>query len=199
MTPPGTFERVYAVLKERLTRGAFRPGDRLEPAALADELFASVTPIRDALHRLAGERLVEAPRQEGFRVPALSESRLRHLYAWHRDLLLLALMRRRGAVGEEAAGTITGELSEQRRLMFSTLAHSSGNPELAFAVESVGERLGGVEILADLLLDDVEAESLAIMHALHSGDTRLLRKQLLNYHRRRERIVPRLLECIQSR
>ena len=54
MTPSGTFERVYFALKDKLRRGLLKPGERLEPAALSDELFASVTPIRDALHRLAG-------------------------------------------------------------------------------------------------------------------------------------------------
>ena len=92
MTPPGTFERVYAAIKQRLRQGAYRPGERLEPALLSDELNARVTPVRDALHRLTGERLVDAPRHEGFRAPMLTETTLRHLYLWHRDLLLLAVM-----------------------------------------------------------------------------------------------------------
>src|SRR3954470_11486966 len=95
MTPPGTFERVYAAIRQRLREGVYRPGRRLEPAALSDELNASVTPVRDALHRLTGERLVEAPKHEGFRVPMLTEATLRHLYAWHLDLLLLAIMKQR--------------------------------------------------------------------------------------------------------
>src|ERR1700746_388476 len=99
MISPGTFERVYAAIKARLRSGVYRPGERLEPAALADELNASVTPIRDALHRLTGERLVEAPRHEGFRVPMLTETTLRHLYAWHQDLLLLAILNRRNPAG----------------------------------------------------------------------------------------------------
>jgi len=78
----------------QLRKGAFRPGERLEPAAFSDKLSASVTPIRDALHRLTGERLVETPRHEGFRVPLVTETMLRHLYTWHLDLLLLAIARR---------------------------------------------------------------------------------------------------------
>src|SRR3954471_22236340 len=104
MTPPGTFERVYAAIRQRLREGVYRPGDRLEPALLSDQFNASVTPVRDALHRLTGERLVEAPRHEGFRVPLLTESMLRHLYAWHRDLLLLAILNRRR--GAQASGEL---------------------------------------------------------------------------------------------
>src|SRR3954470_19965120 len=95
MTPPGTFERVYAAIRQRLREGVYRPGDRLEPALLSDELNASVTPVRDALHRLTGERLVDAPRHEGFRVPMMTETQLRQLYAWHLELLLLAVMKHR--------------------------------------------------------------------------------------------------------
>ncbi|QCI78807.1 GntR family transcriptional regulator [Hankyongella ginsenosidimutans] len=42
---------------------------KLEPAGLAAELNSSVTPVRDALHRLAGERLVESWTSEGFHLP----------------------------------------------------------------------------------------------------------------------------------
>src|SRR3954447_15976959 len=95
MTPPGTFDRVYAAIKQRLREGVYRPGTRLEPALLSEELNASVTPVRDALHRLTGERMVEAPRHEGFRVPMMTETMLRHLYGWHLDLLLLAVLKHR--------------------------------------------------------------------------------------------------------
>src|SRR3954447_19738705 len=121
MTPPGTFDRVYAAIKQRLREGVYRPGTRLEPALLSDELNASVTPVRDALHRLTGERLVEAPRHEGFRAPLLTEARLRHLYAWHHDLLLLAIMRRREKSPSCPPGADTTSLTdahERRRAMF---------------------------------------------------------------------------------
>ena len=201
MTPPGTFERVYSALKDKLRRGLLKPGERLEPAALSGELFASVTPIRDALHRLTGERLVEAPRQEGFRVPLLSENRLRHLYAWHRDLLLLALMRRRRIAplhGLENPDSAPLGAHEQRRALFVALARATGNPEHVLALESVAERLEPLERLEEMLLDEVEQETAAIADALRAGDMRQLRKQLLGYHRRRERIVPDLLARLEG-
>lgn len=200
MTSPGTFERVYSALKQKLRQGVFSPGERLEPAALSDELFASVTPIRDALHRLTGERLVEAPRHEGFRVPSLSETRLRHLYAWHRDLLMLAIMRRRPMTGlEESGSSVLQSSQEQLHSELSKLARATGNPEISFALESVRQRLEPLAGVEDLLLKEVEAESRAIVDALNSGDARLLRKRLLSYHRRRERIVPQILELAQAR
>ncbi|MGE5564299.1 MAG: GntR family transcriptional regulator [Bacillota bacterium] len=199
MNPPGTFERVYATIKQRLREGAYKPGERLEPAALADELNASVTPVRDALHRLTGERLVEAPRHEGFRVPMLTETRLRHLYRWHLDLLLLALMKH----GEEDLArdeTAIGAAShqERRRAAFAALARAIDNPEHAVALRALGERLDAIGEIEELFLGDTATETAEIIDALRSNDRRKLRRSLLHYHRRRERLVPEIIARLQN-
>lgn len=200
MTPPGTFERVYAALKQRLREGAYRPGQRLEPAALSDDLNASVTPVRDALHRLTGERLVEAPRHEGFRVPMLTETTLRQLYAWHRDLLLLALMSHRSAAAAheltvDDAGSHSS-LQERQNALFTALVRSGGNSEHVAALEALNERLQPVQQLEDRFLDATEQETREIVEALRADDRRALRRSLIRYHRRRQKIVPELLAAL---
>ena len=102
MSPGPTFDRVYLALKEQVAAGSFAPGDHLEPAVIGEDLNASITPVRDALHRLVGERIVEAPRNDGFRVPAPTEAELRDLYGWNRDLLDLALRKRSPGAGGAA-------------------------------------------------------------------------------------------------
>lgn len=195
MSPPGTFERVYAAIKEQLRKGAFRPGERLEPAALGEELNASVTPVRDALHRLTGERLVEAPRQEGFRAPLVTETMLRHLYAWHLDLLLLALARRQldPTADEMENRPAPADPMDRRNSLFLRLAEASGNPEHLLALRALLERMEPYQRLEDELLDAVQAETDRIAQALLAGDRRALRKSLIAYHRRRARLVPELI------
>jgi DNA-binding GntR family transcriptional regulator len=201
MSPAGTFERVYAAIKDQLQRGMFGPGERLEPAALGYQLNSSVTPVRDALHRLTGERLVESPRHDGFRAPMLTETALRHLYAWHRDLLLLALARRTlapvpGPAGEDdqqAAG-----LDDRRNALFLALAASGGNPEHVLAFTSLLERMAPVQRLEDKFLDALGPEIATIAGAVEAGDRKTLRSSLVRYHRRRERIVPELLAGLQE-
>lgn len=203
MSPPGTFDRVYAAIKDQLRKGAFRPGERLEPAAFSDELSASVTPIRDALHRLTGERFVEAPRQDGFRVPLVTETMLRHLYAWHLDLLLLATARRRWAPvrleGSEGASVPAppGRLDWQNAL-FLKLVEAGGNPEHVFALRVLIERMEPYQRLEDELLDALQAETETIAAAILAGDRAALRKSLMAYHRRRARLVPELIGRTQS-
>jgi DNA-binding GntR family transcriptional regulator len=202
MSRPGTFERVYAALKAQLREGKFRPGDRLEPAMLSEQLNASVTPVRDALHRLTGERLVEAPRHEGFRVPLLTETTLRHLYAWHRDLLLLAVASRRwrelSSAAEAGLCPTAGDHAERQSALFLAIAHTTGNPEHALALDALSDRLGPLHRLETLLLDAVEEETAEIMNAVERKDARALRAALVRYHRRRERIVPELLERLYA-
>jgi DNA-binding GntR family transcriptional regulator len=200
MIRPGTFERVYAAIKEKLRQGQFRPGDRLEPALLSEQLNASVTPVRDALHRLTGERLIEAPRHEGFRVPLLTETMLRQLYRWHRDLLLLAILKRPGVerINDEA---VTGNAipgHERRNALFLALVRSVGSPEHTIALEALAERLSPVQRFEDLLLDAAESETAQILEALRSGDRRELRRALQRYHRRRQQIVPFLIDAIYA-
>lgn len=195
MNRPGTFDRVYAAIKQQLRCGLFRPGDRLEPALLSYELNASVTPVRDALHRLTGERIVEAPRHEGFRVPMITEAALRHLYAWHRNLLLLALVNNRAmpSPGELIGGESSGAPDIRRRI-FVTLAQRAGNPEHLAALESVTERLQPIERLEPVVLQGTEEEKTEFEVALESGNVKALRRAIIRYHRRRIRCVPDLLE-----
>lgn len=197
MTPPGTFERVYAAIKQRLREGFYKPGSRLEPLLLSDELNASVTPVRDALHRLTGERLVDAPKHEGFRTPMLTETMLRQLYGWHLDLLLLAVVKQR-ALGpaEEAAASISAGRApphERQNQLFLALARCAGNPEHIAALRALTERLEPVQRLEASFLDETHAETTSILEALQSHDRKALRRSLVHYHRRRERIVPALL------
>lgn len=202
MTPPGTFERVYAAIRQRLREGLYRPGDRLEPAQLADELNASVTPVRDALHRLTGERLVDAPRHEGFRVPMMTEPLLRQLYAWHLDLLSLALMKRRAALLAEELDPDDRPpempVHERQNALFLALARSARNPEHVAALEGLTHRLEPVQRLERMFLDETESETNEILGALQANDRRHLRRSLVRYHRRRERIVPQLLTALME-
>ena len=62
---------VYEQLKERIMDQAYPPGQRLNIDALAVDLAVSPTPIREALARLAAERLVTFEAFKGYRVSPL--------------------------------------------------------------------------------------------------------------------------------
>lgn len=62
---------VYDRLKERIMDQQAPPGERLNIDALAIELAVSPTPIREALARLAAERLITFEAYKGYRVTPL--------------------------------------------------------------------------------------------------------------------------------
>ena len=69
-------ERVYGCLRADILAGRFSPGQRLRPTDLAAVNGVSLNVVREALNRLAGERLVHASPQQGFAVVQVSSADL---------------------------------------------------------------------------------------------------------------------------
>jgi DNA-binding GntR family transcriptional regulator len=72
-------EDVYVELRRAVMHGQLQPGSRLHLSDLAAEHDVSLGVIREAVTRLASERLLDAMPQSGFRVRAISISHLRDL------------------------------------------------------------------------------------------------------------------------
>lgn len=65
-------QNVYEVLMQGLDEGVFQPGQRIKAAELAKRLGLSRAPVREALHVLAGQGLVEMLPDKGAILRALS-------------------------------------------------------------------------------------------------------------------------------
>jgi DNA-binding transcriptional MocR family regulator len=202
LSPGPTFQRVYRALRDQLRSGQLGPGEQLEPAVLAEALATSMTPVRDALHRLAGERLVETPRLGGFRVPLLTEGALRHLYGWNADLLLLAL---RSAKGPPSAGTnlavpepMIGGLAAATAELFTTIGRLSDNPEHGSAIALLCDRMAQVRRIEPVVLDHVDEELAQLGIHLGQADFAGLRRAIPAYHRRRRHASPRIVEALHA-
>lgn len=198
MSPGPTFERVYHALKEQLGGGRYAAGQQLEPVALSHELNASITPVRDALHRLVGEGLVEAPRGDGFRTLPVTEVGLRHLYRWNATLLRLAARTRGG--GQAAIRKIDSEppraTIEAAEHLFLAIAAQSGNPEHTAALARLNDRLRPVRQIELVMLPGCDAE-ISEMAACLAGDAMPeLRHSLAAFHRRRERHVGEIVAAL---
>jgi DNA-binding GntR family transcriptional regulator len=77
----GLTEQTYELFKERIIDGDLAPGQRLNIDALARELAVSNIPVREALARLAAEKLVVGEPFKGYTVmPLLTADRFNALY-----------------------------------------------------------------------------------------------------------------------
>lgn len=85
------FGRAYVRLRRDLSVGGRAPGTQVRVDETARELKISPTPVREALARLAGERLVQECRRRGYFIPRYSGSELAQLYAMTQACLLTTL------------------------------------------------------------------------------------------------------------
>ena len=68
-------DQIYESLLQRILEGGLPPGTRLVETKLAEQFRSSRLPIREALQRLAGERLVEIEPRRGTLVARLDPDR----------------------------------------------------------------------------------------------------------------------------
>ncbi len=177
----------YAQIRAMILEQEMPPGTRLSQLELADQLGTSRTPVREALRRLAGEGLVDALPQRGFRVADLGlEAVMRRLEV--RMLLepgvaRLAAARRqaadlvalREAIELETAAHDSHAIHDASRLFHMNLARATHNAAIVATLDSlwigeVGRRLLARRAgAADWRHTDIR-EHEAILAAVQRGD-----------------------------
>jgi DNA-binding GntR family transcriptional regulator len=68
------------VLRQQIIEGKLRPGTRLQQNEIAEQLGLSRVPLREAIRKLEGERLVAVVPRKGVTVPDLTDDDIRDLY-----------------------------------------------------------------------------------------------------------------------
>ncbi len=190
-------DRVYGVLRDRLMRGGFEPGQKLKIAELAAALGTSAMPVREALNRLAAERAIESMPNRSVRVPSLSRDSLRDLMetryaveglavsraAANMDEGTLVLLRQIIAAQSETDAEHVSEASaEQNRAFHFTIYRKSGSTVLLPIIESLWLQFGPYLRVASERFDGREGRGtnfhVEIVDALARGDAIAARKAL---------------------
>lgn len=202
MSPGATMQRVYLDLKGRIVSGVYPPGTRLDPRRLARSLNASATPVRDALHRLSGEGLVDSWHQEGFRQPVMIEADLSDLYEWGAILLAQALKGRNpdpAMSGGLQELTFAQTYQEGVDSLFRVIALGSANRELRYAIVNFVERTSIIRVAEER----VDPGSRAILAAMEEdyrfGRWTGLRSKITSFHRRRTSQAARIAAVLKPR
>lgn len=202
MNAGSTMERVYLDLKAQIIAGTYPPGSRLDPFHLAKPLAASATPVREALHRLAGERIIDSWHQEGFRQPIFAEADLCDLYAWAAALIDLLLHSKElpaampdAVLGEGGGGDYAARIAR----LFRAIALLGENREFRYAIANLIERSQLLRA-AELRVDPHAAAVVELMEAdfLQARWTELRRKNR-HFHRRRIALAHRVAAELRPR
>jgi DNA-binding GntR family transcriptional regulator len=186
-------ERVYHGLKAQILKGAFSPGARIEAQVVAAYHGTSVTPVREAMNRLVGERLLEVEPRGGIRAPATGEAALRDLYAWNAQLALLALRSAppetefavtrlvEGIVEETEATDIVSATAS----LFASIAAAAGNGQHSLATEAVNDHLHAARLAELHLIRDARQEIVGLAQTIQSAPRQSRARGIWTYHRRR--------------
>lgn len=187
-----TADRVYRDLRRQIIAGRFVPGGAIGLAAVAQEVGTSISPVRDALHRLVGERLIEAHGGGGFAIPVMTGKSLQQLYSWHADVVRLAVraMTRPEKIGAFPGLDIGGcddhgaAIAALTSDFFARIGASSDNPEHRMAIVAAGDRLHAARLQEGRFFKTApELEALwNVTSEAHKNTTRVA---MWHYHRRR--------------
>lgn len=152
----GRVGALYAQLKEMTVNFRLRPGERLNEVALARELDASRTPLREALNRLVAEQLLDFQPGRGFFCRELDAQTIFDLYevravleensvrlACERasDEAIQSLAANEYADGLIYAGRTIGAATAADEAFHIALARLSGNNEIVRQLEHINERI----------------------------------------------------------
>ena len=130
----------YRHLRAMLASGALRPGEALSLRKLAEQFGGSITPVRDAVWRLATERALVISPTRRISVPVIGQSELDELMAARRVLEPEAAVRGLGAGDPQLAAVMRGhDLTLNRALETGDIAgYMAANHAFHFALYRAG-------------------------------------------------------------
>ena len=147
-------DHVVDKLEQLILSGRYRPGEKLREQLLADALGVSRAPLREAIRKLEGRRLLERTPRSGVQVVGLSADKLAQILSTREAL--------EGMAARQAAENMTvAEVNALRRTVDMFKAHPadvagavfSGGPDNDFhRLIADGSRN---RWLADILVKDV--------------------------------------------
>lgn len=189
---------LYTQIRRALRSGRYVPGERLDPAAIADEFRTSATPVRFALYRLVGEGLIADHARSGLYVPLPTEVALRDLYDWMRRLLLMAcdIGVQTKAVTPADLKTVSAgdDVAKVTWQFFDLIAKATDHRSLHRAVKQANDRLAPIRRAGSV--DNAREELSVLMQHWQELDIQSLRAGLIAYHERRKEMVPRIVACL---
>jgi DNA-binding GntR family transcriptional regulator len=188
---------VYERIKNWLLAQTLVPGQLLQIGVLADELGVSTTPVREALTRLAAERLIMSVPKRGFFARTPSEDDILGLYCVTHTILDAALARcarqaENGSRRPEDAPILVDlenptaeQIVRRASELFLEIATRSGVAEYGDIIRNMNDRLHHARVMECEIIGNVK-EELANLSELFAGQKhQQLRQALKAYHEQR--------------
>lgn len=194
---------LYDQVKARLLAGEMPRKERIDLQTLADRYRVSVTPIREMMFRLTGERLVEPFDFGGFQPKSPDASELQQLYAWNGQHLLAAAHLLPDPVMRQVLTPYAATLQADRadpvaviERVSLAIGAATGNVEFVAHIANANDRLHRSRRAEALLFADLPRELRSIIK-INGFDVRNnVRRRLTAYHRRRVEAAPQIAALV---
>jgi DNA-binding GntR family transcriptional regulator len=181
----GAAERAYAALREMAVEFSFGPGAHLSEVDLAERLAVSRTPLREALNRLASERLIVAMPGQGFRARNLEVKEVFDLYETRLavELAIVDLACERAspsdtdemerhldAVRGRREAAAANEILAGDETFHELIAQATGNHELLALLRNVNARIHFTRWISTQGQRNTDREHRELVAAIREGD-----------------------------
>ena len=188
-----THDRIYRAIQERYLAGHFQPHVRIEITGIANLLDCSVTPVREVLYRMVGERLIDTHPNGSFQLAIPDADALANLYGHAGQQLLSALHLASRAAVRTAIGPYRDwnfsdggiSIPVATSMVFETIARASGNEEDHASVRHLNLRLHYCRLAEAKLFGDLERELRTFVRNGTIDVKMNVRRRIIAYHRRR--------------
>jgi hypothetical protein len=188
-------QRAYEDLRAVLLNGDL-PAGRIDIQKIAERFSVSPTPVREALARLASERLIHFAPGQGYAVARVSAKALSDLYVWTDRVLRLTLELARE---EESSGSRAPEEPGSRGAapacavqyahrvssLFEEIAQAPSNAEFIGGIVQSSARLFRARTVEWSVLDGVQEELSGLILLWRSRQLTCLGAKIGAYHLRR--------------
>ncbi|MCC2113122.1 MAG: GntR family transcriptional regulator [Hyphomicrobiales bacterium] len=206
-------ERLYEAVRDMAIAFDLKPGERIVEGALAEQLGASRTPLREALNRLVAENYVVFRPGVGFFCRDLDPKEIFDLYELRLILEAAAadlacaraddaeiadvIARHQSWITGYAAST-TQELVANDEAFHEDIASLSGNRELVLRLRNINGRIRFVRwIDADAHLATTRGEHGKLLEALKRRDKEACRNTLFNHiAKRQDQVMDAVRACL---
>jgi len=119
-------EKTYHYLRRKLLAGELHPGSRLDYKKIAEELGISVTPVREAMGKLASEGLVELVPRAGAIVRKLGRQEAEELYGVREAIETYAAAKAAGKILNARLEQLEQLLNKMHEIVSKAPAGSNG-------------------------------------------------------------------------
>jgi len=191
-------QRIFESQLEKLLSGAFAPGTRIDANVIAAIEHVSPTPVRCALHRLAGAGFLVSHAKEGFFTPRCMEQDLREAYDCCAALLEIAISRAEKQRAPKVRKNISQAdgkeaLALQTEKCFREIMALCANSRLLEMFDRVNLQLRPARLMEDRWIANGDGELRRIERAFQLLVFADLKKRVGAYHRRRQRFVAKIV------